>query len=340
MAQLYGISALALVASFAVSVPAASADEVRDYYTGRTLTLIGGAGAAGSYGFWGRLISDHLGKYIPGEPSIVFQAMPGAGGAKAANYLYNAAPKDGSVIGLLLKYVAMEQAIGRPNVRYDVRHFNWLISTGPINSVVAMWHTAPATTMEDLRNVETIMGSSGRSSETYITPVLMNAFLGTKFKVITGYPGTGEIHVAMENGEIHGRAAAWEGIRGGLPHWIAEKRVVLVAQSGLHKNFDLPDVPTLVDLATNEESRQIFEFIGSGSTLGRVFVAPPDVPKPRVAALRRAFEEVIKDSKFIAGVEARKLDFEPRLYAEVEDLVMRTINAPPEVIRKTREAIE
>ncbi|MPY71784.1 MAG: hypothetical protein GEU92_17075 [Alphaproteobacteria bacterium] len=340
MKKLHSFCLIVMTAGTLLASTATSADEVGEYYAGKTITLIGSAGAAGSYGFWGRLVAEHLGRFIPGAPSLIFQAMPGAGGAKAANYLYNAAPQDGSVIGLLLKYVAVEQAIGRSNVRYDVRRFNWLISTGPINSVVAMWHTAPATTIEGLQKIPTVMGSTGKSSETYITPVLMNALLGTKFKVITGYPGTGEIHVAMENGEIHGRAAAWEGIRGGLPSWIEEKRVVLIAQSGLHKNFDLPDVPRLIDLATTDEARRIFELIGSGSTLGRVFIAPPEVPQPRVEALRVAFEAMVKDADFIAGVKKRKLDFEPRLKAEVEELVMKTINAPANIVEKTRQLIE
>lgn len=328
-----------LVAGVTMASPAA-ADPVAEFYTGKTITLIGSAGAAGSYGIWGRVIVENLSKFLPGKPTIIFQAMPGAGGAKAANYLYNAAPKDGSVIGLLLKYVAVEQAIGRPSVKYDVRNFNWLLSTGPINSVVAIWHTAPATTLDGLRQTEVIMGSSGKSSETYITPMLMNRFLGTKFKVVTGYKGTGDIHVAMEQGELHGRAAAWEGLRSGLQRWMDNKQVVLLAQSGLFKNSDLPDVPRLVDLAPNDEARAVFEFVGAASTLGRVFIAPPGVPAPRVAALRTAFEAMVKDPQFIDHTKRSKLDYEPRLAPEVEALVKRMVDAPPDVVEKTKDAIK
>lgn len=333
-----GSIAVASLALWATSV--ASADEASDFYSGRTITLIGAGGEAGSYGVWGRVVVEFLGRHVPGKPNIIFQSMPGAGGAKAANYLYNAAAKDGTIIGNPLKYIAVEQAIGRPSVKYDVRKLNWLISAAAINSVVAIWHTAPARTLDALRQTEIVMGSSGKSSETYITPAMMNRYLGTKFKIVTGYKGTGDIHLAMERGELHGRAAAWESIKGTKKEWLEKKQVVMIAQSGLYKDPDLPDVPRLIDLAPNDEVRTIFEFVSTASTLGRVFFAPPDVPVARVEALRGGFTAMLNDPAF--KVEARRLgmDIEPRTAKEVEAIIAKTMSAPAAVIESTKEAMK
>lgn len=324
---IFGAAVLSLAAS-----PGAGAAE--DFYKGRTITLYGAAGGGGSYGVYNRAIAEHLGRHIPGNPSVVAQFMPGAGGAKCANFIYNAAPRDGSVIAMLLKYVAVEQAIGRKAVKYDVNRFNWLISMEPINSVVALWHTAPATTLEDLRKKEVILGSTGKSSETYIAPTLMNAYIGTKFKVVTGYKGTGAIHLAMESGEIHGRAASFSSLTGTRSHWLSEGKVVMLAHSGLYPDAEFSSVPPLSTIAP-AEARDVFEFVGSGSTLGRIIVAPPGVPAERVAILRAGLEALVKDAAFLADARKRKMGVQPRLAADVEALVKKTMNASPDVIAKT-----
>jgi tripartite-type tricarboxylate transporter receptor subunit TctC len=329
-----------LSATAVLFATSAAADEVADFYAGKTVVLLSAAGGGGSYGVYGRLVADHIGRHIPGKPTVVAQFMPGAGGAKAANYVYNAAPRDGTVMAQLLKYVAVEQAIRRPSVKYDVRKFNWLISTAPINSVVAIWHTAPATTIEGVKKTQVVMGSTGKSSETYITPALMNAFLGTKFKIVTGYKGTGNIHIAMEQGELHGRAASWEGIVSTKQYWIDRKQIAVLAQSGLFKEPGLTDVPRLVDLAPDDETRAIFEFVGSGSTLGRVFVMPPGVPAPRVAGVQKAFDSLVKDPRFIAAAKKHKVDIAPRYADEIRALVLKTVSAPESVIARTKAAIK
>jgi len=327
-------------AAFACALSApVLADAVSDYYKGKTITLYGAAGGGGSYGVYNRVIADHLGRHMPGNPSVVAQFMPGAGGAKCANFLYNAAAKDGSVIAMLLKYVAVQQAIGRKSVKYDVNKFNWLISMEPVHSVVAVWHTAPATTLEGLKQKEVVMGSTGKSSETYIAPTLMNAFIGTKIKVVTGYKGTGAIHLAMESGEIHGRAASFASLTGTRPHWLAEGKVKMVAHSGLYPDKDFPEVPPLKDVVP-AEARDVFEFVGSGSTLGRIMAAPPGVPAERVAALRGALEAMAKDPKFLADAKKRKMGVQPRSAVEVEALVKKTMTAPADVIARTKTVMK
>ncbi|MPY70125.1 MAG: hypothetical protein GEU92_08560 [Alphaproteobacteria bacterium] len=334
--QIVAALAAGLVAG---AVAPASADAVADFYKNRTITLYGAAGGGGSYGVYNRVLAEHLGRHIPGNPTITAQFMPGAGGAKCANFVYNAAPKDGSVIGMLLKYVAVEQAIGRKSVKYDVRKFNWLISAEPVNSVVALWHDSPAKTLDELRRIQVTMGSTGKSSETYVTPTLMNAFMGTKFKVVLGYKGTGAIHIAMEQGEIHGRAASYSSISGTRPHWLSENKVIILGHSGLYPDKDIPGVAPLATLAP-PESKAVFEFVGSGSALGRIIVAPPGVPADRVAALRKGLEATLADPKFLADAKKRKMGVQPRSAAEVEALVMKTVNAPADVIARTKTIMQ
>lgn len=329
--------ALCVAAGLAIAAPAA-ADPVADFYRGKTISIYVAA-EGGSYTIHTQTIAAHLGRFMPGGPTVIAQYMPGAGGAKAANYLYNAAAKDGTAIGLLLKYVAVEQAIGRPAVKYDVRKFNWLMSVAPINSVLAIWHKSPATTIEGAKSVELVVGSTGKSSETYITPTLMNRFLGTKFRVVTGYKSPSVVHVTMEQGETHGVAASFESLVANRPQWLKTKEAALLAQSGLYRDVDMPDVPTLVELSRNAEQRAVFEFVGAGSTIGRVFAAPPGVPQPRVAALRKAFDDMVKDKTFLAEANTRKMGIAPRNGAEIEALMMKTINASADIIAKTKEAL-
>jgi len=334
-----GAFAAVLAAAGIVLAGSAAADEVADFYSGKTVS-IDVAAEGGSYAVHSQIVAQYLGRFIPGKPSVIAQYMPGAGGARAANYVYNAAPKDGTVIGLLLKYIALEQATGRAGVKYDVRKFNYLISTAPINSVVAIWHKSPATTVEGAKKAQLIMGSTGKSSETYITPTLMNTFLGTKFRVVTGYKSPTAVHLAMEQGEAHGVAAAWESITADRPQWVASKEALFLAQSGLYRDTELPQVPRLIDLTNDPAARAIFEFVGANSTIGRLYVAPPGVPAARVAALQQAFEAMTKDATFLADAKKHHIAIEPRSGADVKALMMKMIDAPADVIAKTKAAIK
>lgn len=321
------------------SAAQASTDDVAAFFAGKTVSVYVAAGGHGSYTLPAHMTAEYLSRHLPGKPKAIAQFMPGAGGAKAANFLYNAAPKDGTAIGMLLKYVATEQATGRSSVKYDVRKFNWLISLAPINSVVALWHKAPGTTIEDAKKTTLIMGSTGKSSETYITPTLMNTFFGTRFKIVTGYKSIGAIHIAMEQGEVHGRAASWESLTGDKPQWLENRNVVILGHSGLYRDSEFPEVPPLAELAPNAEAKAVFEFVGTGSTLGRIIVAPPGVPQAQVAALRSTLEAMVKDPTFLADAKSRKINIAPRLAPEVEGLVRRIVDAPPDIIRKAEDAV-
>ena len=319
----------------------ANADAVGDFYKDNTVTIVTATGAGSAYGLHGRLLADAIRKNIPGNPKIVMQFMPGGGGAKQANYLYNVAPKNGTVIGFPLKYIAVNQMMGRKGLKYDAAKFGYLGSLGPINSVVAILKDkAPAYTLEDVKKTEVIMGATGKSSETFITPTLMNNLLGTKFKIVTGYRGMKGVNLAMERGEVHGRAGSWDSMKSGQADWLDKNLVSIVALSGLSRNWDLRNVPTLIDLAKSDEQKAVLEFFGSGNAVGWLFVTPPSVPASRVAALRAAFDTTTADADYVAKVRGRNLDVQPKSGAEVDAIIRKTLSASPALINKIKSAMQ
>jgi len=332
-------SAIAIIGVM-FSASAASADATSDFYRGKTVTIVTATGAGSAYGIHGRLLSDAIRQYIPGKPNVVMQFMPGGGGAKQANYLYNVAPKDGTWIGFPLKYIAISQMLGRKGLKYDAAKFRYLGSLGPINSAVAILKDkAPATTIEAVMKTEIIMGSTGKSSETYITPTLMNNLLGTKFKIVTGYRGMKGITLAVERGEVHGRAGSWDSLKAAQPHWLDSNRVSIIAISGMSRNWDLRNVPTLIELAKTPEQKEILTFFGAGNAVGWLFITPPNVPANRVAALRAAFDKTMGNAGYRAKVKARKLDLQPKTGAEVRRLIDKTLSATPETMKKIMAAM-
>lgn len=332
------LSCSALVAAAAL-LGAPFTVTAESFYKGKTINLYVAAGAGGSYGPYAQLTAEHLPRHLPGNPTVVVQYLPGAGGAKAANYLYNVAPKDGTAIGILLKYIVVNKVLDRKGLRYDPAKFNWLVSAGPINSVLHIWGESPATTLEGARKTELVVGSTGKSSETFITPTLMNAMLGTRFKIVTGYKGMPSLATAMVRGEINGRASSWDGVKSSKPDWVRDKRIALVAQSGLEKNEDLQDVPRLVDLARNDADRQLFEFFGSGSTLGRIYVAPPGVPQDRVKILSDGLTALFRDPAFLKDAEKRKLVVSVKGRDAVKSLVEKTLNTPAAIVERANSML-
>lgn len=318
---------------------AASADAVSEFYKDRTVTLVAGASAGGGYDHYGRTVTKYLVKYVPGAPSIVLQFMPGAGGAKAANYLYNVAPRDGSVIGLISNAAPVFQVL-TGNVKYDASKFNYIGRAGSMQYVIMVWHTTGVKSLDDMKTKEVIFGSTGKSQSNHMVPILLKTVLGLKAKVIAGYPGTSEINQALEQGEIGGRAGAWSSWLASKSQWIRDKKVVAVAQSGLERATDLPNAPLLLELAKNDEERAVLELLASDAAVGRGFVTPPDVPKDRVQAMRRAFDKAMKDPEFLAEAKRRKLIIEPMTGERLQQIVNKVVAAPPNVVARAREALE
>lgn len=335
------IAALAagvLVLGLAAGRPAA-ADPVADFYKGKDITILVAFGAGGGYGLYARTLAQHLGRHIPGRPNIITQFMSGAGGAKAANYFYNVSPRDGSVIALLSNAAAMAQVLQGDKLKYDASKLNYIGRMVDMRSAIIVWHTAPVKTLADATKHTIIFGGTGKSSQDYINPALMKNILGYKVKVVLGYKGSKEINLAMEKGEVHAMANSWGSVKARLGHWIKNKQINVIAMVGLTRAPDLPNVPTLLELAKNDEDRAVMELMASTTAVGRAFSTPPAVPAERVAALRAAFKATMDDPAFLADAKKRKMDLEYMSGEKVQKIVAKTIAAPKSVVERFKKAL-
>ena len=262
----------------------AQAQSVADFYRGKTVNVLIGVGVGGEYDLQARLVARHIGKHIPGNPNVVAQNMTGAGGINMANHLYNTAARDGTFIGMMGNNFPATQAVGGKSVKFDAGKFQWLGTIAPVVETMAVWHTTGVKTIDDLRKRETVAGASGRGAITYFYPAMMNEFLGTKFKIVTGYPGGNQINLAMERGEVEARNNTWSSWKATRAAWLKDKQITVVAQAG-PRAPDL-DAPSVEELARTPDDRLIIELIVSGTQLGRPLATTPDVPADRLSALR------------------------------------------------------
>ena len=326
----------ALIAAALMS-GSAVADPVADFYKDKRVNLIVSFGTGGTYGLYGRLVADHITKHLPGNPKIIVQHMPGAGGIVATNHMYNLAPKDGTTVGMLFKDMALAQVAQPESVRYDARRFNWIGSVNQYYAIVMTWAATGADSIERARQQEVIMASSGQGHHGTILAQAMNELLGTRFRSITGYDGAGAMHLAMERGEVHARIGSWESIKTGQAGWIRDKKIHLIAQAGVTKTHDLPDVPLVLDLVKNPADRSMIELIDSGSVVGWSITMPPDVPADRVLAWRKAFDALVKDEEFRAAAAKANADIDPKSGEEIAAVINRVLASSPEVFERTRK---
>ncbi len=314
-------------------------DAVESFYKGRQMEMLIGFSTGGGYDLSARLIAAHIKDHIPGRPTIVAKNQPGGSGRLVANSVYTVAPKDGTVLATADSSLPMQQAIEDPTVRFDVTKLSWIGSPKADNNTLVTWHTSGIRSVEDAKRREVFSGSTGPGQSSQY-PIVMNAVLGTKFKVVTGYGGASEINLAMERGEVAGRAGnTWSGWKQARPDWITEKKIIPIVQMGLKKLPDLLDVPLLMDLATNEEDREVLKLLSSSSTVGIPIFSTPDVPADRLKALRAAFVATLKDPAYLA--DAAKSGFEvinPTPGDELQKIVADIVNAP-EGARKRVKAI-
>jgi tripartite-type tricarboxylate transporter receptor subunit TctC len=321
------------------AAPAAAQQSVEQFYRGKTVTLYIGFAPGGSYDYYGHEVARYIGRYIPGNPQIVPQSMPGAGSFQAANYLYAVAPKDGTALGIVTQTLALEDALGTPGVRYKANEFNWVGRVTAILEVSPIWHTAKAKTIADAKTIDVPFASTGPGSPSEGYPKLMNAVVGTKFKVITGYPGSSDGLVAMERGEVDTCLTSWNTIKRTKQDWLKEKKATMLVQYALARSADLPDVPTIVELGKTPDDRQVLAFYASGAALGRSILTTPGVPPERLEALRRAFDAMLKDKDFLADIEKSGSDLESATGEETATIVRAAAEAPKSVIERTRAAI-
>jgi tripartite-type tricarboxylate transporter receptor subunit TctC len=328
----------ALAAIVLLAAPAlAQAEPVADFYRGKVVNIYIGVGVGGEYDIQARLVARHIGKHIPGNPAIVPQNMTGAGGLRMINYLYNIAPKDGTAIGMIANAFPAVQAVGISGVQFDAARMRWLGSIAPAVETMAVWHTTGVKNIEDARHREIVAGASARGAITFIYPAMMNEFLGTKFKIVTGYPGGNAINLAMERGEVEARNNTWSSWKATKPAWLADKKVTVIAQAG-PRAPDL-DAPSVEDAARTPEERQLIELVVSGTQFGRP-MATNEAPADRVAALRAAYAATMKDPEFLAEARALNFEVDPVLGEKMQKIVEKVLATPKDIASRAKKLME
>ena len=306
----------------------------------KTITMVIGSGATGEYNTEGRVLARFIGKALPGNPTVIVQNMPGASGITSANYLYSVAPRDGSVIGLFNKSMPLYEAMGVENTNYKSAEFTWLGSIGHTNALVVVSARKNIRTIEDAIKNTVIVGSTSPSGAMTYYPVILNNTIGTKFKVVLGYTTGQDVDLAMERGEVDGRGGySWTDLKRARADWLQKKEINILAQFGLTKEPDLPDVPLVPDLARNDQERAIFEFICADMPLGRPYLAPPKLSPERTAILRKAFDDTMKDPEFLADARRLNIDVSPTSGEELDRLVKKISNTPPEIVEIAKQLI-
>jgi tripartite-type tricarboxylate transporter receptor subunit TctC len=339
MMRLIGFMSLVVTLS-ATSLPA-DAQSPAEFYRGKTVNLDIGTSAGGGYDLHGRFLARHMGKYIPGNPTVIARNVEGAGGLRLANILYNSAPRDGTSFGLVFRNVPFQQLLGNKSALFDASKFTWIGSSGNEVSLCVAWHTSGVTSIDDLRRKEMIVGSISSNSDTSIFAKVINGVFDTRMKIVNGYPGGNEISIAMERGELGGRCAwSWSSVKATRISWIEQKQMHIFVQLGLSKHPDLPDVPLVVDLAQAAEQRDLLKLVFARQEVAWPFVAPPGVPKDRADALRSAFDATVRDKAFLADITKAQLEVLPMAGADVQSLIAEVHSTPGEVVAKAADMIK
>jgi tripartite-type tricarboxylate transporter receptor subunit TctC len=328
-------TAASLILAAVLSSPIAARAE--DYFKGKTIHLIVGTPPGGGYDTYARLLARHLADFIGGKPSIIVSNMPGASGTKAASYLYSIAPKDGSVIVTFNKSMPLYQALGQSGIAFKTEQMSWIGNVSQTADIVAVWHTTGVRTIAEAKRREVIMGADSSGTMTAY-PALLNAALGTRFKIVTGYAGGPAVDHAMEQGEVEGRGSnPWTSWKATRPGWIRHGLITPLVQVGLRKEADLPDVPLLTDLAETDEQRSMFRFISAPASIERPFAGPPGMAPEALDVLRRAFDKTVRDPAFLSEAAQLNLDVDPHSGEEVARIVADIVGTPPAIVRKVRE---
>jgi tripartite-type tricarboxylate transporter receptor subunit TctC len=318
-----------------VTASTGRAQGVADFYKAKNVELYIGYSVGGGYDLYARVLARHLGRYIPGNPTVVPKNMEGAGSLRLANWLYNVAPKDGSVLGIIGRGTGFDPLLGHKAAQFDATKFTWIGSANDEVSVCVAWHTSEVKTFQDLLNKELTVGGTGAAADTDQFPRVVNGVLGTKMRIITGYPGGNDVGLAMERGEVKGRCGwSWSSVKSTHQAWLDQKKINILVQLSLDKHPDLPDVPLIVDLAKSEEQKQVLKLIFARQVMGRPFLAPPNLPPERAEVLRKAFMDTMKDKDFLADAEKSQLEINAVPGDEVQKLVTDVYATPPDIAGK------
>ncbi len=339
------LAAFAAAAAILAGAGAAhAADSVADFYKGKTVRLLIGYSVGGGYDQYARILARHMGKYIPGNPSIVPENMPGAGSLKVVNYIYNVAPKDGTVFATFGRGLAMEPMLKHSKgIRFQAEKLTWLGSITDETSVCAMWHTTGIKTWQDLENSKTVMkvGGTGAGSDTDIYPTLLINLFHVPLKLITGFPGGSEVNLALQRGEVQGRCGwSWSSLMSREKSLLDKHEINIIVQFGLKKHPDLPDVPLVTELTKDPKKLKALRLVVSRQSMARPYAAPPGIPADRAKALRMAFNKTTADKDFLAEADKHHLEVRPTDGQEVEDLVKEIYDAPPDVKKMAVESMQ
>jgi tripartite-type tricarboxylate transporter receptor subunit TctC len=334
-----GLALCAVLAS-AAGLSAASAEDVESFYKSHKLTLGVPNGAGGGYDIYVRALSRHIAGHLPGNPTIVVQNVPAAGGMALANMIYSTVPKDGSYIGMVRGTVIQEQIYKNPQVQFDGRKFAWIGNMNSDYDTCIVWTASGVTSIDEFYTREIVVGASGVGAQSYSFPVVYRELLGMKLKVIAGYPGTPDRILAMERGELTGACGiSTSSLSSALAPLLKDGKIRVIAQAGAHNDPRYPNVPNLLDQAKAPEVRQALEFLFVPLTLGRPFAGPPETPKDRLAALRQGMMDTLKDPAFLADAKKVGIDIEPGDYKETEALVEKLFATPPAVVARIQAAM-
>jgi tripartite-type tricarboxylate transporter receptor subunit TctC len=330
------LAAIALALALAGSVAEAQVPNL----AGRTVTMLIGFGPGGGYDAWGRVLARHIGKHLPGSPTVVPQNMPGGGSLNAANHIYTIAPKDGTMLGIIARDAALAPLTGASGARFDPLKISWVGTPTTETNVCISTEKAKVKTFDDLLKQELIIGDTGVGTGTYSYPKALNGLLGTRFKLIHGFPSSSDVFLAMERGEVDGICESLDSVIGKRPDWIASKKVNVLFQGGTEPNPTLKAVPFIMDLARTSDEKQAIEFLYAGQGIGRPFVAPPVLPPERLKMLREAFDATMNDPDFRADAKKQMLDVEPEDGPHLEALIRKIYATPKPVVDKIGELIK
>ncbi|MGH6768465.1 MAG: Bug family tripartite tricarboxylate transporter substrate binding protein [Xanthobacteraceae bacterium] len=316
----------------------AIAQPAAEFYQGKQIDMFIGTPGGGGYDQYGRLLGRHMSRHIPGAPTFVFKNMPAGGGRQAMNHVYNVAPRDGTAFGITIRNIAFDPLMGVSATLIEGLKLNWIGSLNNEIPVCVSWHATPFRTVADTRKAEIVMGSSGPTASDSVHAKMLNHIAGSRIRIVLGYKGSGSVHLAMEKGEVQGRCGlGWDSIVSRYPHWIKEKKINVLAQFGMSKHRDLPNMPLILDFAKTDEHRQLADLLLAPLEMGRPFFAPPGVPKDRIALLRRAFDATVKDPEFLADAEKQHVGLHAISGDAVQKLVQRIYSTPKPVVAIGRQ---
>lgn len=331
----------AMIAAGAVAALTANAapaqNDAASFYDGKTVTIYVGFSPGGGYDLYGRLAAEFLGKHIPGNPTVIVENMPGAGGRRAAQFLYQAAPQDGTALAVIVQSIALDSATGAIPGNLDATEFNAIGRLTANYEMGVVWHEKSVKSIADAKTHEIAFGSTGAGSASYFVPRMLNDIEGTKFKVIAGYRGTSASTLAMEQGEIDAAMVGLASLRASRPDWLPDGIALPIWQLANEPHPDFPDVPAVGQLGNTDEERAMLKLVSGAASVGRSLVTTPNVPQARVDALRSAFDEMVQDPDFLAAAKKRNQEIDPASGSELQQIIAEQMDVPSDVIDKVRD---